>query len=194
MYAHSASRVTAGRDGPVCPHLDFTFGPRLGDVVERAQHPCSFPLLRAAQRGEHENRCVVRCGLLFQRLQGRKAIHDGHHHIHQNQIGLLGYRFFDRLGAIGGLVYRVPGISKCHRKRKANIFLIIDYEYPGHGVPPGNLYLLPGNASRIAGSASVPSFYVQTAISQYLEAPVARRVANDGWVFSIMRIDPPEWR
>ena len=99
---------------PVAGHLQFELGAhprqhdrrvdRLGDVIDRAQFESAFLVLGGVHRGDEDDRDLARGRVLAQVLQDLVAVHLGHHHVEQDQVGTrVGHRRTQGPGAgIGG--------------------------------------------------------------------------------------------
>ncbi len=74
----------------------------LGDIIHRSQLKATGLIGHIAFAGDENHRNIPRRLVCLQMAAHLVTIHVRHHHIQQNQIGMLGARHFQRLGAAGG--------------------------------------------------------------------------------------------
>ena len=76
-------------------------------------------------------RCAVRA-IGAQLAREHVAVHAGHQHVGNHQLGRLGARSLERLARVRGLAYAVPGDLEQRRQRLAVGAVIVDDQNVGH--------------------------------------------------------------
>ncbi len=82
--------------------------------------------------GIEDDRKVGGARIRAQLAREHVAVHAGHQHVGDDEVGRLGARALERLARVGGLAYAVPGDLEQRRERFAVRAIIVNDQDVGH--------------------------------------------------------------
>jgi len=104
---------------------------RLGDEVLRAGFQAAHPVLDFRQRGDHHDRDVGGCRIVFQAPAGLVSVKAGHHDVEQNDVGCRVTRHSQAFFATACRAHDMIAQFQLRPEKLAVCLDIVDHQYPG---------------------------------------------------------------
>ena len=128
--ASRAQRVAGEDRGD--PRGELARAERLDDVVVGAGLEALLDVGLLGAGGQHDDRQAVHVGVLPQRAGGVEAAHAGHHHVEDDQVGLLGGARLDGCSSVTDRDDLVPAVTQLEHDEFADVRVVVSNHDASH--------------------------------------------------------------